>query len=137
MVGSKLTLELVAARIVEGEFFGYPHQKWLNVIFVDPDGIVSSILFKTESMDNFLEVHRQALAATDILLGKAITARMSKRTSRKNGESYFAVEFEMTGPGKYGDAIARFRRETAVEGIYRALSQPDSDADTDADTKAA
>jgi hypothetical protein len=68
MVSGTLKLELVAARLIEGEFFGYPYQKWINVIFVDPDGIVSSVLFKTESMDNFLEVHRQAIAAGDILL---------------------------------------------------------------------
>jgi hypothetical protein len=133
LVGPKLSLELVAARLVEGPFFGYPYQKWLNVIFVDPEGIVSSLLFKTESMDNFLELHRQALAANDILLGKAITARMSKRASRDSGQGYYAVEFEMTGDGAYGDAIARFRQETAVEGIYRTLlSKPEPHADAEA-----
>ena len=133
MIGSKLSMELIAARLVEGQFFGYPYQKWVNVIFVDSDGIVSSILFKTESMDNLLELHRQALAANDILLGKAITARMSKRASRDSGQGYHAVEFEMTGPGAYGDAIARFRQETAIEGIYRTLlSKPEPHADAEA-----
>src|SRR5512143_2819313 len=47
MVSGTLRLELIAARLLEGEFFGYPNQKWLSLIFVDPDGIVSTLLFKT------------------------------------------------------------------------------------------
>ena len=132
VVSGTLKLELMAARVLEGAFFGYPPQKWLNVIFVDADGIVATVLFKKESMDNFLELHRQAIAQGDLLLGKAIQARMSKRASRENGESYYAVEFELAGDGTYGNAIARFRQETAIEGIYRALSQPERHADAEA-----
>ena len=133
MVSSTLKLELVAARLLEGEFFGYPRQKWINVIFVDAEGIVSTILFKTESMDNFLELHRQAIAAGDLLLGKAIQARMSRRASRDSGQGYYAVEFEITGEGTYSSAIARFRQETAIEGIYRTLlSKPEPHADAEA-----
>ena len=133
VVSGTLKLELMAARVLEGAFFGYPPQPWLNVIFVDADGIVATVLFKKESMDNFLELHRQAIAQGDILLGKAISARMSKRASRENGESYYAVEFELAGDGVYGDAIARFRQETAIEGIYRALlSKPEPHADAEA-----
>ena len=51
--GSKLDLELIGAQINEGEFFGYPHQIWLALLFVDPDGVLASLLFKTESLDNF------------------------------------------------------------------------------------
>ena len=133
VVSGTLKLELMAARVLEGAFFGYPPQKWLNVIFVDADGIVATVLFKKESMDNFLELHRQAIAQGDILLGKAIQARMSKRASRENGESYYAVEFELAGDGTYGNAIARFRQETAIEGIYRALlSKPEPHVDAEA-----
>src|SRR5512144_499015 len=57
VVSGTLKLELMAARVLEGALFGYPPQQWLNVIFVDADGIVSTVLFKTESMDNFLELH--------------------------------------------------------------------------------
>ena len=133
VVSGTLKLELMAARVLEGAFFGYPPQKWLNVIFVDADGIVATVLFKKESMDNFLELHRQAIAQGDILLGKAIQARMSKRASRENGESYYAVEFELAGDGTYGNAIAQFRQETAIEGIYRTLlSKPKPHIDTEA-----
>jgi hypothetical protein len=133
VVSGTLKLELMAARVLEGAFFGYPPQKWLNVIFVDADGIVATVLFKKESMDNFLELHRQAIAQGDILLGKAIQARMSKRASRENGESYYAVEFELAGDGTYGNAIARFRQETAIEGIYRTLlTKPEPHVDAEA-----
>ena len=133
VVCGTLKLELMAARVLEGAFFGYPPQPWLNVIFVDADGIVATVLFKKESMDNFLELHRQAIAQGDLLLGKAIQARMSKRASRENGESYYAVEFELAGDGAYGDAIARFRQETAIEGIYRALlTRPEPHPDAEA-----
>ena len=35
---------------------------------------------------------------------------MSKRTSRANSESYWAVEFEVISPGKYAEAIASYNR---------------------------
>ena len=133
MVSGTLKMEVIAARLVEGEFFSYPRQKWLNVIFVDAEGIVASVLFKTESMDNFLELHRQAIATGDLLLGKTIQARMSRRASRDSGQGYYAVEFEITGEGTYTEAIARFRQETAIEGIYRTLlTRPEPHADAEA-----
>ncbi|HYQ90597.1 MAG TPA: hypothetical protein VES89_00610 [Candidatus Competibacteraceae bacterium] len=133
MVSGILKLEVVAARLIEGEFFGYPLQQWINLIFVDSEGIVSTILFKTESMDNFLELHRQAIAAGELLLGKAITARMSRRASRDSGQGYYAVEFEVVGEGTYGNAIAHFRQQTAIEGIYRTLlSRPEPHVDAEA-----
>ena len=58
MRGSKLDLEIIGAQISEGEYFGYPRQKWLALLFIDPDGVLSSILFKTESLDQFEELRR-------------------------------------------------------------------------------
>ena len=49
MRGPKLDMEMVGAQISSGEFFGYPLQTWLAIMFVDPDGVLASILFKTES----------------------------------------------------------------------------------------
>ena len=57
--GPKLEMELIGAQICEGEYFGYPFQKWLALLFVDPDGVLSSILFKTESLDNFEEARHE------------------------------------------------------------------------------
>lgn len=108
--GSKLDMELVGAQISEGEYFGYPLMKWLALLFVDPDGVLSSILFKTESMDQFAELHRAYRLKGLSLLGKTIRAQMCKRASRASGNGYFAVEFEVVSEGKYAAAISEFRK---------------------------
>ncbi len=109
MKGQKLDLELVGAQVSEGEYFGYPAQKWLALLFIDPEGVLSSILFKTESLDNFEEMRRQYRLKGEILLGKTIKATMSKRAGKT--ASYFAVEFEVISNGKYAEAIAQFRQQ--------------------------
>lgn len=121
MRGPKLDMELVGAQINEGEFFGYPHQKWLALLFVDPDGVLSSILFKTESLDNFEELRRQYRLKGESLLGKIIRAQMSKRASKASGNSYFAVEFEVVSPGKYAEAIAEFRQLRYTPDFVRLI----------------
>ena len=110
MKGSKLDMELVGAQVSEGEYFGYPRQKWLALLFIDPEGVLASILFKTESLDQFEEMRRQYRLKGETLLGKTIRGVMSKRASRANGESYWAVEFEVMSAGKYAEAIASFRQ---------------------------
>ena len=124
MRGPKLDMEIVGAEIVDRELFGYPLQTWLAVAFVDPDGALSSILFKTESLDNFEEVRRQYRLKGDTLLGKTIRARMSRRSSRANGESYFAVEFEVVSAGKRAAAIAEYRQRHYRPGLFRLPSGP-------------
>ncbi len=124
MRGPKLDMEIVGAQISSGEFFGYPLQTWLAVLFVDPDGVLSSILFKTESLDNFEELRRQCRIKEGTLLGKTIRASMSKRVSRANGESYYAVEFEVVSDGKYAAAIADFRQRNYNPGLLRQLPAP-------------
>ncbi len=111
MKGSRLDMELVGAQINEGEFFGYPLQRWLALLFVDPDGVLSTILFKTESLDQFDEMRRQYRLKGESLLGKTIRATMSKRASKASGNGYFAVEFEVVSNGKYAEAIAQFRQQ--------------------------
>ena len=59
MKGPRLDMELIGAQISEGEYFGYPLMKWLALLFVDGDGVLSSILFKTESLDNFEEARHE------------------------------------------------------------------------------
>ena len=109
MRGNKIDMEIVGAQVSEGEYFGYPFQKWLAVLFVDPEGVLSSILFKTESLDNFEEMRRQYRLKGESLLGKTIRASMSKRAGKT--ASYFAVEFEVVAEGKYAEAIASFRQQ--------------------------
>ena len=121
MRGNKLDMELVGAQINEGEFFGYPHQKWLALLFVDPDGVLSSILFKTESLDNFEEMRRQYRIKGETLLGKTLRASMSKRASKASGTGYFAVEFEVVSQGKYAEAIAEFRQLRYTPDFVRLI----------------
>ncbi len=120
--GPKLDMELVGAQISEGEFFGYPLQKWLAILFIDPEGVLSSILFKTESLDQFEELRRTYRLKGESLLGKTIRAHMCKRASRASGNGYFAVEFEVVSDGKYADAIAQFRQQHYSPAMFRALT---------------
>ena len=137
MRGPKLDMEIVGAQISSGEFFGYPLQTWLAVLFVDPDGVLASILFKTESLDNFEELRRQYRLKGETLLGKTIRAAMSKRASRANGESYYAVEFEVTSEGRYARQIAEFRQLRYHSGLFRLLAGPaETDEGDEADGKA-
>lgn len=131
MVGSRLKMEVIAAKFVEDELFGYEWQKWLNVIFADPDGVVSSVMFKTESMDNFLEVYRESLASGTPLTGVVVEAVMSRRASKESGNGYYAVEFSVIGPGKYTQAIAAFR--AALPGDIYRIGEASSKARPDAE----
>ena len=122
--GPRLDMEVVGAQISAGEFFGYRLQTWLAVLFVDPDGVLASVLFKTESLDNFEEVRRQYRLKGETLLGKTLRASMSKRASRASGESYYAVEFEVVSEGRYAAAIADFRQRHYSPALFRQLSGP-------------
>ena len=121
MKGGKLDMELVGAQVSEGEYFGYPRQKWLALLFIDPEGVLASILFKTESLDQFEEMRRQYRLKGETLLGKTIRGVMSKRASRANGESYWAVEFEVISAGKYAEAIALFRQSHYSPEMIRLI----------------
>jgi hypothetical protein len=93
--------------------------------------------FKTESLDNFEETRRQYRLKGETLLGKTIRASMSKRASRANGESYYAVEFEVTSAGRYARQIAEFRQLRYHSGLFRLLAGPaETDEDDEADGKA-
>ena len=125
--GPKLDMELIGAQISEGEFFGYPFQKWLALLFVDPDRVVSSILLKTESLDNFEELRRSYRVKGESLLGKTIRAQMAKRASKASGNGYFAVEFEVVSEGKYTAAIADFRQRHYSPDFIRLIESKPAD----------
>lgn len=90
-------------------------------MFVDPDGVLSSILFKTESLDQFEELRRTYRLKGESLLGKTIRAHMCKRASRTSGNGYFAVEFEVISEGKYAQAIAQFRQQHYSPDFIRLI----------------
>lgn len=124
MKGQTLDMEIVGATISEGEFFGYPSQKWLAILFIDLDSVLSSILLKTTSLDQFEALRIEAKLKGESLLGKTIRAQMSKRVSRANGNGYYVVEFSVTAPGKYAEAITQFRQLHYSPKLFRQLSGP-------------
>lgn len=126
MLGKTLKLEPITAKLTEDQLFSYKPQKWVEVLFVDEHGLVSSILFKGESMDNFLEIYRQVVLNKRSMIATQITARMSPRAGKKG--AYFAVEFEIAGDGKYTDDIQSFANDLPV-GIFRLDSIPHNGED--------
>ena len=130
MKGHKLDMELVGANISEGEYFGYPFQKWLGLLFIDAEGVLSSIMFKTESLDQFEELRRTYRLKGETLLGKTIRASMSRRASRANGNGYYAVEFDVISNGKYAEAIKEFRQVHYSPQLFRQLGSEHSGTTT-------
>jgi hypothetical protein len=47
------------------------------------------------------------------------------RSSRKHGETYYAVEFEVVSEGKYAAAIADFRQGAVQLRVVPATVRPD------------
>lgn len=91
MVGAKIEMEILGFRAIEGELFNYPYQQWMEVLFVR-ENVVSQLLFKTESLDNFTNYYLE-LAQQELSVGMGITvARMSKRSNDTG--NYYAIEFE-------------------------------------------
>jgi hypothetical protein len=122
-VGKKILMEVIAARFIEDSLFGYERQKWVSIIFADANRVVSSILIKTESMENFLEMYREAIGEGKSLVTLQIEASMAGRTNKKG--SFFAVEFKVNGEGKYTRSIESFR-SSLPQGLY-ATSQEDAE----------
>jgi len=93
MVGKSLRMEILSWGIFEDELFGYALQPWVGIIFIDPSNIVSQVLLKTESLDNFVNLTLEK-AQEGFGVGQGVTiATMSKRASR-SGSAYYAVEFD-------------------------------------------
>ena len=93
MLGKILNLEILAFRKIQDELFGYDFQTWLEIIFIDPQNIISHIMFKSESLDNFDELQLDLSEKKQAIACGTVTAQMQPRSSRANGTSYYAVEF--------------------------------------------
>jgi hypothetical protein len=102
-VGKTLKLEPIAAHMLKAQLFDYDPQPWTEILFVDEAGIVSSILFKGESLRNFLELYRKAVTTGQKMNAIQLLARMAERSNSKG--SFFAVEFEIVGAGKFAEQI--------------------------------
>lgn len=128
-IGPKLVMEIIGAKVIEAELFDYPFQKWAVVVFADAWRTVSQILFKTESLDNFIELYRK-VAAEKPFGSVRIEARMAKRSGMirdDKGESkptnYFAVEFEVVGDAVFYAETQRFRQQHFTPDLYSVRSE--------------
>lgn len=92
-VSDTLDFTVLAIRHLQGEFFNYDYQDWIEIIFVDDKKIVSAMLLKTESMDNFGLTTKFILSSGKRLIDMIITAYFVKKTSVVNKSSYYALEF--------------------------------------------
>jgi len=91
ITGNELNIEILSCDTFEAELFNYPRQQWLQIIFVDTDNIVSHVLFKNESLDNFIEMFRDLSKDKKALGSGIIKATMNKRSNDTG--TYYAVEF--------------------------------------------
>ena len=121
MVGKTLVIEPIAAKLTEDQLFSYERQKWAELLFVDKHGIVSTILFKGESLRNFIEIYRKAVVSGQLMNALQLCAEMSSR-SNSYGE-FFAVEFEIAGAGKFAEQIKSLVTDK-IAGMFRLDSLP-------------
>lgn len=93
-VSDTLDFTVLAIRHLQGEFFNYEYQDWIEIIFIDEKKIVSAMLLKTESMDNFGLTTKFILSSGKRLIDVVITGYFVKKTSVSNKSSYYALEFK-------------------------------------------
>lgn len=92
-VSDTLDFTVLAIRHLQGEFFNYEYQDWIEIIFIDEKKIISAMLLKTESMDNFGLTTKFILSSGKRLIDVIITGYFVKKTSVVNKSSYYALEF--------------------------------------------
>lgn len=92
--GKELEMVILTNQMIDDDLFGLGPQKWVEVLFIDTDKMLSSIFFKTISVQNFLK-YRAELAAAETAIGTVVTkAYMHEKTSSQYGK-FFAVEFKV------------------------------------------
>ncbi len=95
-ISDNLNFTVLAIRNLQGEFFNYEYQDWIELIIVDDKRILSSMLLKTESMDNFGLTTKFILSSGKRLIDVMITGYFVKRRSTINNSNYFVLEFRFT-----------------------------------------
>lgn len=91
--GPELVMEIISIRKIVGEYFDYESQDWLEVLFIDSNNSVSNVLYKTESIDNLLDLVKQIYAKGKPIANMIITGLMRQRQSKRLGTKYYAVDF--------------------------------------------
>ena len=118
IIGNELKMEVLSFRTFEEQLFNYPYQSWLEVIFVAPDNIVGHILFKTESLDNFLNLTLDLGIEGKAIGTGIVTAKMSKRSSSDTGGTYYAVEFDWNE--QEAERVSELKAFVSQNSLYAA-----------------
>jgi len=106
MLGDEMIIQPIAAIRLEGRLFNYPHQVWIHLAFVDPEGFICTTLLKKESMDNFFEIHRESLKLNKPLWSLKLKASLSQRANPEG--KHYAVVFKIEGEGQWTEQIQAF-----------------------------
>ncbi len=117
-LGKSIEMEIITYRSFNAELFGYRYQQWVEVFFIDKENTVSHILFKTESIANFLELMRKLTAIKKSIGTQIVTAKTAKRSN--DSGTYYAVEFE--SKDNDSDRIKQLSDfvNSNINGIYSA-----------------
>ncbi len=117
-LGKSIEMEIITYRSFNAELFGYRYQLWVEVFFIDKENTVSHILFKTESIANFLELMRKLTAIKKSIGTQIVTAKTAKRSN--DSGTYYAVEFE--SKDNDSDRIKQLSDfvNSNINGIYSA-----------------
>lgn len=94
-------------------------QQWVQVFYIDTDGLLCATLLKGESRDNFLKAVRDCEARKKkSFVFFQFKAVMSERNSAKHGSDYFAVSFEVSELDPETFERNRLFAETSFDDIY-------------------
>lgn len=126
--GSKLRMEIMAAKNADTKILGYPQQIWWELLFVDRDGFVSTMLFKGQSVRSFVELMQRVVAEKIPPTQTIITAAMSKRTGAEG--AYYVLEFshEKNTPERVAD-IRNFMRSVPIPSRLADLMRAQENKD--------
>ncbi len=94
-VSDTLDFTVLAIRHLQGEFFNYEYQDWIEIIFADEKKIVSAMLLKTESMDNFGLTTKFILSSGKRLIDVVITGYFVKKNQHCKQEQLLCTRVQV------------------------------------------
>jgi len=114
-----LRMEVMAAKKEVCSILNYPTQEWWELLFVDSDGFVSSMLFKGQSVKSFIEAVQRIFADKLLPTESIITASMQKRSGKEG--AYYVLDFkhEANTP----ERVAEIKNFMATTSIPSRLSE--------------
>jgi len=117
--GPAISIQLIDRRVVTGERWGRPLQTWIDLAFVDEQGVVSVLALKKESAINLMEVFLSDLRLTSHSRLHPSAVRMALRAVERQGEDgpYWVVE--VNGWELVTQAEFELVREFAQSGQFR------------------